>query len=197
MISKNIAILFGSYNPPHIGHITIINSVLNNYLADKIILFVSGSYHLDKRVSMARQLVKEFFIREKGKFNILSKKDINPKKEIEPLDIVKFIKENYKYENLFYIIGNNKEIELRKELAALEENGANVRVINSTSNKYRSLEIKNNIPFSKEIRKLILEGKEITSFVPSKIAKKFLKYNYIIEDSDKWFLKDSKNEKNI
>lgn len=135
-----IGIYVGSFNPPHKGHITIVNHLVNNYL-DKIIIIPTGNYwnkndliEIKDRINMLKYYENEKIIIDEENnnieytyqiLNILAKK--HKKDELYLVigadNIISFDKwKNYK-EILKYnlIILNRSNIEIIKYLDKLNK----------------------------------------------------------------------------
>ena len=57
----NIGVFVGSFNPPHKGHIGIVNYLINKKILDKIIIIPTGNYwdkqdliNIDDRINMLK-----------------------------------------------------------------------------------------------------------------------------------------------
>ena len=105
-----LGIYMGSFNPPHKGHISVINHLLNNNYVDKIIVVPTLSYwdknnliDIKDRINMLKLYESENIIID-TKHNDL----------IYTYDLVKNIEKEYPEYQLFIIIGADNIIELDK-----------------------------------------------------------------------------------
>ena len=66
VITMKIGVYVGSFNPPHKGHIKIVNHLINNYL-DKVIIIPTGNYwdkfdliDIQDRINMLKIFERDF-----------------------------------------------------------------------------------------------------------------------------------------
>lgn len=95
-----IGIYVGSFNPPHKGHIKIVNHLINNYL-DKVIIIPTGNYwnkldlvNIDDRINMLKFYDNENII--------IDNKNNNIEYTYQILDN---LSKEYKEDDLYLIIG--------------------------------------------------------------------------------------------
>jgi len=121
----NIAVFGGSFDPPHIGHEKIVHEVLNHLNLDKLIIvptflnpFKSYSHFSPKiRYELLNQLFKDTKKIEISDFEINKN---NPSKTI---DTIRYIKNIYKPNHLYLIIGadNLKTLHLWHDFKKLKD----------------------------------------------------------------------------
>jgi len=102
-----IGVYVGSFNPPHKGHIKIVNHLINNYL-DKVIIIPTGSYwdklnlvNIDDRINMLKFYESENII--------IDNKNNNLEYTYQILNNLK-----YKKDELYLIIGADNIINFDK-----------------------------------------------------------------------------------
>lgn len=104
-----IGIYVGSFNPPHKGHIKIVNHLINNYL-DKIIIIPTGNYwdkndliDIEHRINMLKLYKKE---------NIIIDEENN---KIEyTYQILNILSKKYREDELYLVIGADNIINFDK-----------------------------------------------------------------------------------
>lgn len=104
-----IGIYVGSFNPPHLGHIKIVNHLVDNYL-DKVIIVPTGNYW-----------DKQDLINVKDRINMLKffeNKNImidNQNNEVQyTYQILDILSREYKEDELYLILGADNLINLDK-----------------------------------------------------------------------------------
>lgn len=104
-----IGIYVGSFNPPHKGHIKIVNHLLNNYL-DKIIIIATGNYwdknnliNIEDRINMLKLYENENIIIDKKNNNIEY-----------TYQILNILSNEYKEDELYLVIGADNIINFDK-----------------------------------------------------------------------------------
>jgi len=146
-----IGIYVGSFNPPHKGHIKIVNHLINNYL-DKVIIIPTGNYwekldlvNIDDRINMLK-----FY---KNENIIIDSKNNNLEYTYQILNNLKL---EYKEDELYLIIGadniinfdkwmNYKEI-LTYNLIILNRNNIDILEYLEKLNKKDKYVIVNDLP---------------------------------------------------
>ena len=104
-----IGIYVGSFNPPHKGHIKIVDHLINNYL-DKIIIIPTGNYwdkndliDIEHRINMLKLYKKE---------NIIIDEENN---KIEyTYQILNILSKKYREDELYLVIGADNIINFDK-----------------------------------------------------------------------------------
>ena len=104
-----IGVYVGSFNPPHKGHIKIVNHLINNYL-DKIIIIPTGNYwnklnliSINDRINMLKYYENENII--------IDTKNNNTKYTYEILNI---LSKEYSIDELYLIIGADNIVNFNK-----------------------------------------------------------------------------------
>ena len=104
-----IGIYVGSFNPPHKGHIKIVNHLINNYL-DKVIIIPTGNYwdknnlvSINDRINMLKYYENETII--------IDTKNNNIEYTYQILDI---LSNEYNNDELYLIIGADNIINFDK-----------------------------------------------------------------------------------
>ena len=104
-----IGVYVGSFNPPHKGHIRIVNHLINNYL-DKVIIIPTGNYwnklnlvNINDRINLLKFYENENII--------IDNKNNNLKYTYQ---ILNSLKKNYKADELYLIIGADNIIDFDK-----------------------------------------------------------------------------------
>ena len=104
-----VGIYVGSFNPPHKGHIKIVNHLINNYL-DKVIIIPTGNYwdknnlvSINDRISMLKYYENENIIIDTKNNNIEY-----------TYQILEKLSKEYKEDKLYLIIGADNIISFDK-----------------------------------------------------------------------------------
>ena len=123
-----IGIYVGSFNPPHLGHIKIVNHLVNNYL-DKVIIIPTGNYwdkqdliNIKDRINMLK-----FFENENIMIDSLNN-DVQYTYQL--LDI---LSKEYKNDELYLILGADNIVNLNKWKNYEEILKYNLIVLNSSN----------------------------------------------------------------
>jgi len=121
----DIAVFGGSFDPPHIGHEQIVNLALQELKVDKLFMIPTflnpfkDSFHLspNKRFELLQELFKENKKVEICDYEILQKK------KTTTFETISFLKNNYKIDTIYLIIGadNLKNIHLWYNFLELRE----------------------------------------------------------------------------
>lgn len=187
---KKVCIIGGSFNPIHIGHLILANTVLEELNLDEMIFvpcyiqplkgdkdFASSTHRLEM-VKLAIQSNPEF---------TLSDIEINRKGKSYTVDTLKFFKK--KYENLYFVIGadNIKDFHKWKEpdtilkianLIVTNRGGINIQIPEKIrGKKIISCTIPQIEISSTMIREKIRNGQSIKYLVPEAVE------NYIIQNN--------------
>lgn len=121
----DIAVFGGSFDPPHIGHEQIVNLALQELKVDKLFMVPTflnpfkDSFHLspNKRFELLQELFKENKKVEICNYEILQNK------KTTTFETISFLKNNYKIDTIYLIIGadNLKNIHLWYNFLELRE----------------------------------------------------------------------------
>lgn len=121
----DIAVFGGSFDPPHIGHEQIVNLALQELKVDKLFMVPTflnpfkDSFHLspNKRFELLQELFKENKKVEICDYEILQNK------KTTTFETISFLKNNYKIDTIYLIIGadNLKNIHLWYNFLELRE----------------------------------------------------------------------------
>ena len=187
-----IGICIGSFNPLHVGHEKMINSLIYNNEMDKVIVILTGdNYHLKNNLIPYKDrynMLKLSFNNEKI---IIS--DLEKEKYHYTYENIKLLKEKYINDELYLVIGADNLIELNTwknyeyildncNLIVYKRNNINIKeYLNNHFTNY-----KNKIIIKKErgsvsstlIRKLLKNNDEtVNKYLNSKIIDYIMKNN--------------------
>ena len=104
-----IGIYVGSFNPPHKGHIKIVNHLINNYL-DKVIVIATGNYWDNNDLTSINDRINMLKIYENENI-IIDTKNNNIEYTYQILDK---LSNEYEKDNLYLIIGADNIINFDK-----------------------------------------------------------------------------------
>ena len=146
-----IGVYVGSFNPPHKGHIKIVNHLINNYL-DKVIVIPTGNYWDKKDLVSVQDRINMLKIYETENIIIDNKNN-----DIEyTYQILDKLSNEYDKENLYLIIGadniinfdiwKNYEEILKYNLIILNRNDINITQYLEKLNKKDKYIIVNDLP---------------------------------------------------
>ena len=120
-----IGVYVGSFNPPHKGHVKIVNHLINNYL-DKVIIIPTGNYwekldliSIDYRINMLKFYENENII--------IDNKNNNFEYTYQILNSLKL---EYKEDELYLIIGADNIINFDKWMNYKEILTYNIIILN-------------------------------------------------------------------
>ena len=113
--NKSIGILGGSFDPAHIGHLTISKIVLKKIKLDKLYWIITKKnpykkksyFSLKKRVTLAKKFVKNF---KKIKVLYLDKKI----KSSRSINLINYLVKKKKLKDIYFIIGSDILVELHR-----------------------------------------------------------------------------------
>ena len=169
-----IAIFGGSFDPPHIGHETIINEAVTQLDVNKLIVvptflnpFKNYSYlDADKRLFLLKKLFEK-----KDKIDI-SDFEILKNRTVFSIETIKHLQQLYKPSKIYFIIGadNLEKLHLWKEFDELKNIVEFVAVtrngyLNENYDRIKTLNVDINISSTKLRDNLDLD------FIPKKIQK--------------------------
>lgn len=96
-----IGVYVGSFNPPHNGHIYIMNFLINKKYLDKVIVIPTGNYwDKDDLIDVKHRITMLSFFENE---NIIVNKTLN--NITYTYEILKFLKKEYPQDELYLIIG--------------------------------------------------------------------------------------------
>ena len=177
-----IGIYVGSFNPPHKGHIKIVNHLANNYL-DKIIIIPTGNYwdkldlvSINDRINMLKYYENEDIIIDTKNNNIEY-----------TYQILEKLSKEYNMDELYLIIGADNIISFHKwknyqdilKYNLIILNRANIDIIKYLNklNKKNKYIIVNDLPnidiSSTMIRNKIRNNEDVLDYIDNNV------YNYI------------------
>ena len=110
--NMKLGIYIGSFNPPHIGHIDITNYLLHNKIVDKILIVPTLNYWNKNNLIDIKHRINMLKLIENDKIKI----DTKNNKYIYTYELMRKLKEEYKKNELYLIIGtdNIKKFNKRK-----------------------------------------------------------------------------------
>lgn len=114
---KKYGIFGGSFNPPHIAHSIVANSVMEQLQLDKIIFIPSGNHPLKKSIPTEhRYAMSRIAFGGNKNFEVSDIEVCNPGEKSFTVNTLQKLNENYKNENvkLYLIIGVDNLLELQK-----------------------------------------------------------------------------------
>ncbi len=103
----NIAILGGRFDPPHLGHYWVARQILERGPQVSEVWFVPVNIHAWKKAvveSRQRLEMVRFFEEERLKISSI---EIERPGISYTIDTIKYLKENYKQDNFFWIVGSD------------------------------------------------------------------------------------------
>ena len=113
--NKNIGILGGTFDPPHVGHLHISNIALKKLKLDKVVWFIAKQNPLkDKPFLSTKIRIKLSKEITKNHKKIYTKYLDDKAKSKNTFDLLKYFKKKNKKKNLFFIIGADNLINFHK-----------------------------------------------------------------------------------
>lgn len=192
----NIAILGGSFDPPHKGHIAIAKRLLRQSDFDQIWLMPLFQHPFNKNLSASNIRLKMTKYLEKNKIKVLDL-EIKRKKISYTIDTLKSLSKNYPKDKFSWIIGTDQVSDFTKWKNWQEIiNNFKLIIVPRTDFKKAEAELnnisklvsfpKNIILISRKIfppiyissaltRKKLKEDKSISNLVPKKIKEYIIK----------------------
>jgi nicotinate-nucleotide adenylyltransferase len=164
---KNIALFGGSFDPPHIGHIEIINKLKEFSYIDKIVIMPTylnpfkTTFKADAKTRL--DWLKKIF-KDEEKVEVCDF-EVNRSKKTPTLTTVKYLKTKYNYKNIYIVIGADNLLslnkwygyeELKKEAKFIIATRNNIKI----PNRYLKLKVDKNISSTK------LRQNPIKNFLP-------------------------------
>lgn len=188
-----IAILGGTFNPIHNGHLALANTAAETFTLDKVIFiptYIPPHKNIEDIISAEDRLAMiELAIEDNDKFET-SRLEINRRNVSYSVNTISYIKNIYpKDTNLFFLIGSDSLATLDTwknidKLLSMCRFIVGVRPGYALEPKYKGIEIMPMTPVeisSTEIRKMVKEDKDILGLVPDKVAdyiEKFKLYTF-------------------
>ncbi len=193
----NIAILGGSFDPPHKGHVAIANRLIKLLHFDEVWLmpcyqhpFSKNLSSPDKRFKMTKYLEDNKTLLRQGFGGQVKVSDLEIKNKTTSytIDTLKFLTEKYPKDKFCWVIGTDQVDNFTKWKKWQEIiNNYKLIVVPRTGFKKEELELKNITLIDREkfppiyissslIRKRVREKKSISNLVPKKIEE------YIIQN---------------
>lgn len=162
----NIAVLGGSFDPPHNGHLHVARELLKNKKCEKVILMPVFKHPFDKLLTDSSHRFAMTELLENKNIEV-SDIEILRKKTSYSIDTLNALKNLCPKDDFFWVIGKDqvKDFKKWKGWREIKEKFGLIVVPRS------AIDIS-----STEIRKRVKEGKSIKYFVPEKVK------SYIIEN---------------
>ena len=109
MRKKNIAIFGGSFDPPHLGHLSIIDFVLEHFDIDMLIILVAYRNPFKSKVRLDANTRLRFMqiLTEDYKNVVCSDYEISQDRAVESVDSILHFHKLYNPEKLYFIIGED------------------------------------------------------------------------------------------
>jgi len=172
----NIALFGGSFDPPHIGHEQIVQTVLAQINIDKLFIIPTylnpfkNKFHLTPKVRL--ELIKQLF-KDNIKINICDF-EIKQQRAVSTFETINFLKTKYSIDKIYLIIGadNLKNIHLWYNFNQLK-NLVEFVVISRENHMTKHNDFKTlNIHLDIDISSSQLRKKMDLKYIPKKIQKK-------------------------
>ena len=177
----NIAVFGGSFDPPHIGHETIVNKVLDNLDIDKLIVVPTFLNRFKNQFHLTPQkrflLLKELF-QNNSKVEVIDY-ETKQNKAVATIETIEYIENLYtNINNIYLIIGsdNLKKLSLWKDFEKLKSKVKFVVVtrenfeVKNDIIKFQTIKMDINISSSQLREHLDLD------YIPNKIKQKVQKH---------------------
>lgn len=176
-----IGIYIGSFNPVHIGHIDIVNYLINNKILDKVVIVPTlGYWNKDNLIDIKHRInMLKFFESE----NIKIDKEHN--KLIYTYELLKELNKKYKNDELHLILGADNIINLDKWKNYEELLKYKIIIINRNNinlMKYIKKYKTNNFIILENYKNIDISSTEIRNNLNNKYLHKKV-YNYIIKNN--------------
>jgi nicotinate-nucleotide adenylyltransferase len=196
--NMNVAILGGSFDPPHRGHVSIADRLLKSNNFDEAWLIPCYRHPFDKNLSVSNKRFEMTKCLEKNRIKV-SDLEIKNKTINYTIDTLGYLKKKYPKNKFSLAIGADqvKDFTKWKKWKEIIDNFC-LFIIPRTGSKKGKLEIKNILKQVKNpqnivlvdkkeyppidisstlIRKMIKEGKPISNLVPKKVEKYIIQNN--------------------
>ena len=179
--TTKIGIYIGSFNPVHIGHIDIVNYLINNKILDKVVIVPTlGYWNKDNLIDIKHRInMLKFFESE----NIKIDKEHN--KLIYTYELLKELNKKYKNDELHLILGADNIINLDKWKNYEELLKYKIIIINRNNinlMKYIKKYKTNNFIILENYKNIDISSTEIRNNLNNKYLHKKV-YNYIIKNN--------------
>lgn len=184
-----IAILGGTFNPIHNGHLALAKTAVETFALDKVIFIPTyiPPHKADENIADAedRLSMVKFAICGNDKFEIL-RLEINRRKTSYSIDTISYLKKIYpKDTELFFLMGSDSANSLDTwkdidKILTLCKFIVGTRPHYTLETKYKDIEIMPMTPVdisSTEIRQRVKEDKDIQGLIPDKVANYIKEYN--------------------
>lgn len=186
----NIALYFGSFNPIHIGHLLIAQSVIDLEIIDELWFIISPQSPFKKRKNLLAERLRynlvETAIEHNNKLKV-SDIEFKLPKPSYTIDTLAFLEEKYNDKRFHLVMGSdnlehlhkwkNAEIIMERYPVLVYPRKENFKV---PSNEIRLTTL--NAPLlnisSTTIRERIKSNLSINFYVPQSVEKQILAYNY-------------------
>ena len=185
----NIGIFSGSFNPIHVGHVILANYIVEFTEIDEIWFLVSPQNPLKSTEELSDQQLRlemtKLALQKYAKFKV-SDFEFHMPKPSYTIDTLRALRERYQEDTFSLIIGadNWNVFESWREFDKILEEfklkvyprlGSRITIPNKLKHKVEALDSPIVEMSSTFIRESIVEGKNITAFLPEGV------YEYIIE----------------
>ena len=177
----------GCFNPPSNIHINLAKNVINEYKLDKLIFVPVGDYYDKKDLIPAkhRYLMLKFAV-ENEKSMEVDDITINAKTKLYASDTFKLIREKYKNDQIYFVMGSDNfrnmpnwkdynELIKNYKIIVIERERKQIRNTNK-NNIYEFIPTKLEETDSTKIRKMIKENKDVHFYINEKVLK-YIKEN--------------------
>lgn len=175
-----LGIYMGSFNPPHKGHINLINYLLNNNYVDKILVVPTLGYWDKNNLADIKDRINMLKFYENNKIIIDSKhNDL-----IYTIELVKELEKEYPNDKLSVIMGADNIINIDKWKNYQELLKYNIIIMNRDNidiNKYIS-NLDGNFTIVKDYKPLAISSTNIRNNISSKYLDQEV-LNYIKENN--------------
>jgi nicotinate-nucleotide adenylyltransferase len=182
----NIGLFGGTFDPIHIGHLIIAETCLQKYNLNQIIFIPSGipPHKKNMKISPSKDRYKMacMAIKDNSKFVI---SPIEMHKTKYSYQTISHFKKEFPNDNLFFIIGSDSLLNLHKwkkglklldlcKFIVVPRLGFNIKKLNFSKNKILVLDNFNIGISSTNIRKNVLNNKNIKYLVPNQVEQYIL-----------------------
>ena len=182
----------GSFNPPSHVHINLARIIIREYHLDKLFFVPVGDYYQKKDLIKANHRCNMLKLAIEDEKNIeIDTLAAESKTKLYASDTFRIIKEKYKGNEIFFIMGsdNYRKMPSWKDYNELINN-YKIIVIERERKKTRKTNKKNIFEFipekleeidSSKIRKMISNNEDVTSYINENVYK-YIKKNELYED---------------
>ena len=182
----------GSFNPPSHVHINLARIIIREYHLDKLFFVPVGDYYQKKDLIKANHRCNMLKLAIEDEKNIeIDTLAAESKTKLYASDTFRIIKEKYKGNEIFFIMGsdNYRKMPSWKDYNELINN-YKIIVIERERKKTRKTNKKNIFEFipekleeidSSKIRKMISNNEDVTSYINENVYK-YIKENELYED---------------